>query len=53
MSYDSFASLPEDVQQRIRTVIEPSDAETWVQTPVAALGGKTFLEVINGPDRLR
>ena len=49
MSYDSFASLPEDVQQRIRTVIEPSDQETWVQAPVAALGGKTFLEVINSP----
>jgi hypothetical protein len=50
MIYDNFASLPEDVQQRIKAVIEPSDAESWVRSPIAALDGRTFLEVINGAD---
>jgi hypothetical protein len=29
-------------------LIEPSDPESWVRTPIAALDGRTFLEVANG-----
>jgi len=50
VTYDSFASLPEDVQQRIRAAIEPPDPESWVRTPIAALDGRTFLDVYNGTD---
>lgn len=50
MTYASFASLPEEVQERIKTVIEPSDPESWVRTPIAALNGRTFLDTINGGD---
>jgi hypothetical protein len=50
LSYDTFGSLPEDVQQRIRNVIEPTDPESWVRTPIPALEGRTFLDVINGAD---
>ena len=48
MTYESCASLPDDVQQRIKTVIEPSDPESWIRTPIAALDGRTFLDVYNG-----
>ena len=49
--YDSFDSLPDDIQSRITSLIEPSDPEAWVKSPIQALGGRSFLDVINSDDR--
>lgn len=46
--YDSFESLPEEIQRRINLLIEPPDPDAWVNTPIEALGGRSFLTVING-----
>lgn len=48
--YDTFDSLPGDIQGRIKTLIEPPDPETWVKAPIPAFDGRTFLDVINGDD---
>lgn len=47
MNYDSFESLPADVQRQIVTLIEPADPEVWVKTPVQALDARSFLDAIN------
>ncbi|HEX7264831.1 MAG TPA: hypothetical protein VF383_11690 [Candidatus Dormibacteraeota bacterium] len=46
--YDSFESLPDEIQSRINALIEPTDPEAWVKKPIPALDGRTFLDVING-----
>jgi hypothetical protein len=45
--YRDYASLPPELQLRIQTVVEPKDPDTWVQTPIDALGGQTLLEALN------
>jgi len=50
LSYDRFGSLPQGLQERITNVVAPTDPESWVQTPIAALDGRTFLDVLNGED---
>ena len=45
--YDSFESLPPEIQSRINTLIEPTDPEAWVKAPIQALNGRSFLDVIN------
>jgi hypothetical protein len=44
--YRDLASLSSDVQERIKTLIDPKDPEQWVSTPIVALNGQTFLEPI-------
>ncbi|TMC83352.1 MAG: hypothetical protein E6J06_08820 [Chloroflexi bacterium] len=48
--YDGFDSLPDDIQSRITSLIEPSDPEAWVRSPIQALDGRSFLEAINSDD---
>ena len=48
--YATFDSLPDDIQTRIRTVIQPHDPEAWVKTPIQALDGRSFLDVVNRDD---
>lgn len=45
--YESFGSLPDHVQVRIKTLVTPADPEQWVRTPIAALENETFLGVMN------
>lgn len=45
--YESFASLPDDVQERIKMLVAPAVPEQWVRTPIAALDNETFLDVMN------
>lgn len=45
--YNSFESLPDEIQSRIKTLIEPTDPEAWVKKAIPALDGRTFLDVVN------
>jgi len=46
--YDAFASLPQDIRERIKALVDPPDPESWVRTPIEALGNQTFLDAMNG-----
>jgi len=50
IAYSTFAGLPAPIQERIRSAIEPADPEAWINTPIAVLGHRSFLDVVNGPD---
>ena len=46
MHYSSFSQLPQFLRDYVRDVMDEA-AERWVETPLPALHGKTFLTLAN------
>ena len=49
-TYQSFADLPAEVRAQVESDVMPANPEQWASEPLAALGGRSFLEVLNGPN---